>query len=360
MKKLLLAAAVAAMGVSAAQAAPTLYGKLNVSIDQVDNYDFLGNNVSEVSSHASRIGVKGEEKLTDNLSAVYQAEWGFATDGSGSDSEWSARNRFVGLKWAGIGTLKAGQYDSYFKTAAGSAQDIFNDHTRLDITNMMHGEERTKNAIGIETDKKLLGGVQLNIMALQGENSTAPTAGTSGDNSKRNGFGDGISASVLYDNKDLGLSLGLAANSAVEGKYVGFDNKKYISDALRFTAAYDLSKVGINGLSLGGLWQTAQPTDDLSTAKNLQEDAYTIAAAYKIGSTPWVVKAEYANANTQYDNAGLSYDHDINQYGLGVDYYFNKQARMYGIVASQERDWKTKAGEDDTMTVFGLGMEYNF
>jgi predicted porin len=360
MKKLLLAAAVAAMGVSAAQAAPTLYGKLNVSIDQVDNYDFLGNNVSEVSSHASRIGVKGEEKLTDNLSAVYQAEWGFATDGSGSDSEWSARNRFVGLKWAGIGTLKAGQYDSYFKTAAGSAQDIFNDHTRLDITNMMHGEERTKNAIGIETDKKLLGGVQFNIMALQGENSTAPTTGTSGDNSKRNGFGDGISASVLYDNKDLGLSLGLAANSAVEGKYVGFDGKKYISDALRFTAAYDFSKVGINGLSLGGLWQTAQPTDDLSTAKNLQEDAYTIAAAYKIGSTPWVVKAEYANANTQYDNAGLSYDHDINQYGLGVDYYFNKQARMYGIVASQERDWKTKAGEDDTMTVFGLGMEYNF
>lgn len=360
MKKLLLATAVAALGMSAAQAAPTLYGKLNVSIDQVDNYDFKGNDVSEVSSHASRIGVKGEEKLTDKLSAVYQAEWAVSTDGSGSDTDWSARNRFIGLKWTGLGTLKAGNYDSYFKTAAGSAQDIFNDHTRLDITNMMHGEERPKNSIGIETDKKLLGGVQFNIMALQGENSAAPGAGTSGDDSARDGFGDGISASVLYDNKDIGLSLGLAANSAVEGKYVGFDGKKYISDAFRITGAYDFSKVGINGLTLGGLWQTAEPSDDLTAAKGLQEDAFTIAAAYKIGSTPWVVKAEYANANTEYTAGTTSVDRDINQYGLGVDYYFNKQARMYGIVASQERDWKTAAGEDDTMTVFGLGMEYNF
>ena len=99
MEKLLLATAGAALGMSAAQAAPTLYGKLNVSIDQVDNYDFKGNDVSEVSSHASRIGVKGEEKLTDKLSAVYQAEWAVSTDGSGSDTDWSARNRFIGLKW---------------------------------------------------------------------------------------------------------------------------------------------------------------------------------------------------------------------------------------------------------------------
>jgi uncharacterized protein (DUF2141 family) len=37
MKKLLLAAAVATLSVNAVQAAPTLYGKLNVSINQVDN-----------------------------------------------------------------------------------------------------------------------------------------------------------------------------------------------------------------------------------------------------------------------------------------------------------------------------------
>ena len=76
MKKLLLAATVAAMGVSAAQAAPTLYGKINLSVDQIQNDDFeKDQDVTELNSNASRIGVKGEEKLTENVSAVYVAEW---------------------------------------------------------------------------------------------------------------------------------------------------------------------------------------------------------------------------------------------------------------------------------------------
>lgn len=126
------------------------------------------------------------------------------------------------------------------------------------------------------------------------------------------------------------------------------------------TAAADFSKVGINGLTVGGLWQTAEPTDDLLTDvlndyKNLQEDAFTVTAAYKIGSTPWVVKAEYANANTQYDTATSFVDRDIDQYGIGVDYFFNKQARMYGVVAQQKLDGYTLsnvAGKetDDTKT----------
>ena len=70
------------------QAAPTLYGKLNVSINQVDNKNFDGkSDVTEVNSNSSRIGVKGEEKLTDKLSAVYLAEWAISTDGSGSDTD---------------------------------------------------------------------------------------------------------------------------------------------------------------------------------------------------------------------------------------------------------------------------------
>ncbi len=65
MKKLLIAAAVSTLSITAAQAAPTLYGKLNVTLDQVDNSDFAGNDVTALNSNASRIGVKGEEKLTD-------------------------------------------------------------------------------------------------------------------------------------------------------------------------------------------------------------------------------------------------------------------------------------------------------
>ena len=62
MKKLLLATAIAALSVSAANAAPTLYGKAFLAADYV-NAEFDANNYDEdtieINSHASRIGIKG-------------------------------------------------------------------------------------------------------------------------------------------------------------------------------------------------------------------------------------------------------------------------------------------------------------
>ena len=366
MKKLLLAATVATLSISAAQAAPTLYGKLNVSIDQVDNKNFDGkSDVSEVNSNASRIGVKGEEKLTDNLSAVYLAEWAISTDGSGSDTDLSARNRFIGIKSAGIGTLKVGKFDSYFKTAAGNYQDIFNDHTILDITNTMYGEDRLNNVIGFESDPKLLGGVTFNVLSQQGESSSDVTDGTTGSDDKRDSFGSSVSGSVGYENKDLGLALAAAANYAVQGKYNAYGLKDIYSDAYRVTGSYDVLK---SGVVLGGLWQHAEPTDDLtaytttsadgtkkvSNYAGLEEDSWVAAVSYKIGETPFVVKGQYQSSTTSRDGHE---DRKIDQYGLGLDYKINKQARFYGIVAQQKRDW---IAEDDKRTVVGAGMEYNF
>ena len=102
MKKLLLAATVATLAMNAAQAAPTLYGKLSVTLDNIDNNDFKDESVVKVNSNASRLGVKGEEKLTDNLSAVYLVEWEIFADGDGD--AFKNRNRFVGVKSAGVGT----------------------------------------------------------------------------------------------------------------------------------------------------------------------------------------------------------------------------------------------------------------
>ena len=55
MKKLLIAAAVSTLSITAAQAAPTLYGKLNVTLDQVDNSDFAGNDVTALNSNGWKI-----------------------------------------------------------------------------------------------------------------------------------------------------------------------------------------------------------------------------------------------------------------------------------------------------------------
>ena len=388
MKKLLLAATVAAMGVSAAQAAPTLYGKLNVTLDNIDNNGFADESVIKVNSNASRIGVKGEEKLTDNLSAVYLAEWEISADGDGD--VFKNRNRFVGIKSNGVATLKVGQYDSYFKTAAGNNQDIFNDHNELDMTAVLAGEDRPKNIIGFETDKKLLGGLAFNIMFQQGENaatsataktSTTSTAGVTkettvvtnyGLKDARDGFGDGVSASLTYENKDMGLAAAVAANRAIASKFNAYDLSGIYTDAVRVTGSLDLGAMGASGLVLGALWQTAKPTDDVvavitttketgkpdtvtnNSFKGLKEDAFGVTAAYIIPSTPVKLKAEYISAKTEADGRD---DRKQDLYGVGADYQINKQARFYGIVAQQKRDWLTK---DDKKTNIGLGMEYNF
>ena len=353
MKKMLLAATIASLGLNAAQAAPTIYGKLNVSLNQVDNKDYKGTDETQLNSNASRIGIKGEEKLTDNVGVVYQAEWAISTDGSGSDTDLSARNRFLGLKFKDIGTVKAGQYDSYFKTSAGKYQDIFNDDTNLDITKTMYGEERLKNTVGFETDKNLIiPGLQFNVQAQTGEaSSSVPKLGETGDNDKRDSI-DSFSTSLTYENKDLGLAAGIAGNFGVQGTYNAL-SKSYYSDALRVTGSYDLTKIGAEGLVFGALYQQAEPTDDVVAYNDLKEKAWVVSGTYSIPSTPWAVKAQYQSAKTEWTNN----DRKIDQYGLGVDYNFNKQARFYGVVAQQKRDWYA---DNDKKTVLGLGMEYNF
>lgn len=365
MKKLLLAATVATLSVSAAQAAPTLYGKLNVTLDQIDKNGFKDESVTKLNSNSSRFGIKGEEKLTDKLSAVYLAEWAIATDGSGSDVDLNARNRYIGIKSDGIATLKVGKFDSYFKTAAGNNQDIFNDHTELDMTSVLAGEDRLNNVIGFEIDKKLLGGLGFNIMFQQGEESSTTDSATTGYQGSRDGFGDGVSTSLSYDNKNLGLAAAVAGNFGVASKYSAYSLSNIYSDAIRVTGSVDLTKAGVDGLVFGALWQTAQPTDDSVTTtagtpavvtsyKGLQEDAYGLTAAYVIPSTPIKLKAEYISATTQSDGRN---DRKQDLYGLGADYQLNKQARVYGVVGQQKRDW---LAQDDTKTVIGLGMEYNF
>ncbi|MGN5764221.1 porin [Acinetobacter calcoaceticus] len=365
MKKLLLAATVATLAMNAAQAAPTLYGKLNVTLDQIDKNGFKDESVTKVNSNASRIGVKGEEKLTEKLSAVYLAEWGVSADGSGSDADWGMRNRFLGLKADGIGTLKVGQFDSYLKTAAGNNQDIFNDHTELDMTKVLAGEDRLKNVIGFETDKKLLAGLAFNIMFQQGEESSAVKNDAKGQKGSRDGFGDGVSTSLTYENKDYGLAAAVAGNFGVASKYNAYsdlsgDNSVY-SDAIRVTGSVDLAPAGVEGLVFGGLWQTAKPTDDTVVAgtpaasyKGLKENAFGVTAAYVIPSTPVKLKAEYISAKTEVDGRD---DRKQDLYGIGADYQINKQARFYGVVGQQKRDWLVK---DDKKTTIGLGMEYNF
>ena len=364
MKKLLLAAAVTTLSLSAAQAAPTLYGKLNVSVDSYDNGK---DTVTELNSNASRLGVKGEEKLTEQLSAVYQAEW--EVDVDGGDDVFKKRNIFAGLKWANLGTLKAGIMDTPFKDAGTGYRDVFNDYAHADIKEMMYGEERIENVIGIETDPKLLGGLVFALQTQQGESTSDTTKYVDG---KRDSLGDGLSTSLSYANKDIGFEGVIAGNFKSVGDFAAVGISNAPADAIRVGGSFDLGKIGAPGLSVGAMWQTAE-ISDYSNIKpftvtpeyagdynKVEENAWLISATYKLANTPWTLKAQYQQADTDYAVlGGPSGDSSVDQWGIGADYKLNSQTKLFANAVQREWDNSPKKGNADE-SVYGLGMEIKF
>ncbi|EFP04929.1 hypothetical protein CRE_22282, partial [Caenorhabditis remanei] len=173
-----------------------------------------------------------------------------------------------------------------------------------------------------------------------------------------------------YDNKDYGFAAAVAGNFGVASKYNAYNSElgsnTIYSDAIRVTGSVDLKPAGLDGLVFGALWQTAKPSDDtvattsgttVTSFKGLKENAYGITAAYAIPSTPIKLKAEYISATTELDGRD---DRKQDLYGIGADYNINKQARFYGVVGQQKRDWSTTSTPEKKKTVIGLGMEYNF
>ncbi len=367
MKKLLLATAVATLSFSAAQAAPTVYGKLNVS---VDSYNDGKTTITEVNSNASRFGVKGKEKLTDTLSALYQIEWEVSADGSGSTStDLAQRNRFIGLEKEDLGSVKVGRMDTLFKDAAGKA-DVFNDYAHADIKEMMYGEERLNNVITLESDRKMLGGLGFGLQTQAGESTT--TSAYSPE--KRKTLGDGITAAATYENKDMGLTAALVANSKSAGKFNAVNLSGVPADAYRGVVSYDFAAAGLDGLVVNAAYQMAEFSDypNAPTAtqySKVEEDAWLLSTAYTIGETPWTVKAQYQKSNTDWaygtTAATTSGSTDAKQWGLGLDYALNSKTKLFA--SAMQREWNNRrdattlaAVADVKVKDYGLGMEVKF
>ena len=119
MKKLLLASAIAALSVTAAQAAPTVYGKVFLTVDVQDgDSGEYENKRTELNSVGSRIGVKGSEALTDETDLVYQLEYRVQVDHETgtNDRNFEARDTYLGVSNKKIGTFVGGRIttiDSY-------------------------------------------------------------------------------------------------------------------------------------------------------------------------------------------------------------------------------------------------------
>lgn len=322
-----------------AEAAPKIYGKLNLSVEKYEeSFTDPALATSEIDmvrlqTNDSRFGVKGEDELTATLSAVYQIEWEVLADTAGTVTDMKQRNRFVGIKSQDFGTLKLGAYDTYLKLAQGKA-DFFNDLFG-DMKYVIAGENRVNNVVGYESPK--FAGLQVNVMAQTQEGNAAGTTKTSKN---------GNSASIAYDNSDIGLYLALAMDNNVVGSTAFYGSSRE-NDNMRAVVVYNIAD-----LTLSAVYNTSEDATATGAVSD-EETGMLVGAAYKIGDQ--TLKVQYGEAEN--DDPADPVDRTL--MNLGVDHNFNSKTRAYAFYTVKEESFLDPL-EDEELTSFGLGLEHNF
>ncbi|WP_256414774.1 porin [Acinetobacter sp. 5862] len=374
MKIKIVTAAVLGLIATSTFAAPTIYGEIDASVDYLPEKNAtIGNkDVWEISSNSSFIGIKGDEKLTDRLSAVYAAEWGLSADGDTTD--WSQRNRFIGLKDSQLGTVKIGKHDTPVKQLS-SVVDTFNNYVgnKADIGGIFTGENRIDNTVIYESPavKLLHGAFKFNALLATGE-SSGIKATSGGAKVAGRGLGDAWSASVTYENPLLVAGIGY--DKAIPSNFLGrgflnaAEPKLGTAPAAAATlaAANTVRAIGrlspVEGLALKALFQTSEveksdgngngaSTDNIDDAQG-----WLIGAEYNIPQAKnWTVKGQYSQNDTSFKNNTA--DFKAKQVIAGADYAFSKQVKTYGYAGYLTLE---QADKKDKQPVAGLGLEFKF
>ena len=354
MKKIALASAIALASITAAHAAPTVYGKVFLGVDYIntDYEDAKKDDTSDtkLQSHVSRIGFKGEDELTDTSKLIYQLEYGIKADDN--STQFTSRNTYLGVAHNTLGTLLAGRHDTPYKLSKGSVAQ-FDDYAETDIAKVMYGENRENNIIAYKSPTLVgmpltfMGAVKLSENDSEGDKLLADTVYNA----------DGtVKTAAKYtneaDQKDNGYSASLAYDQ--NGVYLGagFDsNIGYADSAWRLTGSVDMGKMNmVDGLMLGAMYQN---TDVYNTPED--EKSWLVSGKYKIGATPWAVKAQYVNT----DNYKGGKDDQATEIALGSEYTFNKATKAHMYVAQINKDMAA-ANKDEDKTIVGGGLEYKF
>lgn len=338
MKKLLLATLVSALSITAAHAAPKVYGKINLGVDYVDQDG--KDKVTQLNSNASRIGFKGEDELTPTLSAIYQLEYEADVDGDGT--VFKQRDAYLGVKSTEFGTIKAGIFDSPIKEAQNKV-DMFNDLVSgdIDMKKTFAGEERLSNSIAYSSPELEGVPVEFTLQVAMPEDDTK-------DNDSKNQ----VIGSAAFDQN--GIYAALAYGMDTTGVYNAVGGTKMPSDILRLVGQVDLGKMGAGlPVTLGALYQNAQPSDDDKTKFVDKEDAFLISAMVKLPMEGWKAGLQYQTATTSFTTTAG--DIKINQFGGLVGYEFSKKTQAFGYLTNRKND-----ATDTDYKVFGLGMEHKF
>ena len=308
-KNILVIAVAAAMvaGSTVAMAEATVYGKIHMSIDQLDNG--ASNTVTTgnpddsgiyVSSNSSRLGIKGDADLDGGLKAIYKYE--MSTDYSTSAGVNGNRNAYVGLK-GGFGTFLVGRHDTPFKTI-GRKNDLFGD-TIADARNLTNDGGHDARADNVLVYANKFGAVDF-ALAYVPDDGTKDATG----NSFSLGFTQGP------------LKLAAAMSTFSDGLLGAAED----SSATRVTGSYKMGATTINALF-------QQDTDGKGVA-DADGETMGLGVAHKVGMNKF--KLQYTTRSN--DVASGAPKDDGTMLALGVDHKMGKKTSVYAVYATMSND----------------------
>ena len=353
MKKLLLATAIAALSVSAANAAPTVYGKAFVAMDYV-NAEFDGpagnmydEDTVEINSHASRIGLKGSEAMTANTDVIYQLEYGTKIDGD--KNGFTNRDTFLGVNNKQFGEFRVGKNQS----TLARIDNVVVNQGYFDNLGQTQNENEVVSALNMADSNRIASSIIWTAPKYNGLPLQLSAMYSSDDINGNDNAGFGVA--MLFD-QGTGFTAGLAYDK----------DQNIVGDIIRGTATVDLGKYMASPVTLGALYQVADYDAGTSKEKGLVVSA----------EMPLANFARPASIYTQYnktDNLNGFDNADSDQIVVGGKYMYKDNIIAHAYAGMNKADnvnyaYKvtpnatsyTNVRGDAEVFVVGTGLEYKF
>ena len=347
-----------------------IYGAAKLSVDVIDTgakATGADKSLTKVSSNSSRLGFKGSEALSDDLSAVYQLEIGVNMDGTTttvsnattttaasttSVNTLGLRNTFVGLKSKGLGMVILGTHDTPYKVATGQFDpfgDSMADYNAIigNVNGSANFDLRPKDVIAYVSPS--LGGAVITVAKVQtGTESNNDTAQTA----------DAYSASATYNAGPLALALAYEVHQ--NGIASGWDSTgKKKNAGAKLGAGYT-----IGGTKIGLVYESLKD-DNANSA--ITRDALYLAVSQKLGNE--TIKLAFGSAADGKSTA----DTAATMMAIGADHAFSKRTSAYVLYAAVANakgatyglgqggaGGAYKPAADEDPSVFSFGINHSF
>jgi predicted porin len=288
------------------------YGKLDVQALYADaNLLRYADQGWQIEAPFSRLGLKADQALTDDLKLIAVYEWQVnGLDDSNKGHRLGSRNTYIGIASNSYGELIFGKNDTRFKKSEGKI-DLFNE-TLADMAQLTPGQDRLENVVSYQSPK-------LGLWQWSTTYQTGASDETAGGYDWSLSYGDATFKQAPY--------------------YFAYARANELNNisAQRLLAHALLRESSLGTLSAGLMWQHSE-----HQTKPLQGDAWLAAVQLKRDAVAYKLQFMQDHSRTRHAEKGDSWS-------VGADYSLKQNLTAYALAT-----WLNLQTGHDSAAALGL------